>query len=102
MNRPVFAYSGANPGVTAWVRSAASSGVLIDFTATSKPCYRRDPDRPGPHNLLIDPGCAVDAATTAGPARTLWAAGVNFRMIANASSACSPGTMATKRPSLAT
>jgi hypothetical protein len=72
MNRPVFAYSGANPGVTAWVGSAASSGVLIDFTAMSGPCYRRDPDRPGPHNLLIDPACAVDAATTAGPARPLW------------------------------
>ena len=28
MNRPIFGFSGANVGVTAWVTSAASSGVL--------------------------------------------------------------------------
>ena len=72
MNRPVFAYSGANPGVTDWVGSAAFSNVLVDFTALRNPCYFRTADRPGPHNLLLDPNCAVDLATTAGPARPLW------------------------------
>ena len=72
MNRPVFAYSGANPGVTDWINSAASSDVLVDFTALHNPCYVRSPDRPGPHNLLLDPTCAVNSSTTAGPARPLW------------------------------
>ena len=72
MNRPVFAYSGANPGVTDWIGSAAFSDVLVDFTALHNPCYFRTADRPGPHNLLLDPNCSVDLATTAGPARPLW------------------------------
>ena len=72
MNRPVFAYSGANPGVTDWINSAASSNVLADFSALRHPCYRRSPDRRGPHNLLLDPTCAVNASPNAGPARPLW------------------------------
>ncbi|MGZ7087253.1 MAG: DUF3048 domain-containing protein, partial [Ilumatobacteraceae bacterium] len=72
MNRPVFAYSGANPGVTDWISSATSSGVLVDFSALHSPCYSRTADRPGPHNLLLDPTCAVDNSTAAGAARPLW------------------------------
>jgi hypothetical protein len=72
MNRPVFAYSGANPGVTDWIGSAARSEVLVDYTALHNPCYFRTPDRPGPHNLLLDPNCAVTNSPTAGPARPLW------------------------------
>lgn len=72
MNRPVFAYSGANPGVTDWINSAARSEVLVDYTALHNPCYFRTVDRPGPHNLLLDPTCAVDNSPTAGPARPLW------------------------------
>ncbi len=72
MNRPVFAYSGANPGVTDWINSAARSDVLVDFTVLRNPCYVRSADRPGPHNLLLDPNCAVEVATAAGPARPLW------------------------------
>ena len=72
MNRPVFAYSGANPGVNDWIGSAARSEVLVDYTAQRNPCYVRSPDRPGPHNLLLDPNCAVANAPTAGPARSLW------------------------------
>ena len=72
MNRPVFAYSGANVGVNAWIGSAASSGVLVDFSAQRNGCYRRTADRPGPHNLLFDVTCAVGLAPTAGPARPLW------------------------------
>jgi hypothetical protein len=72
MNRPVFAFSGANPGVTQWIASAASSEVLVDFSAQHSPCYSRSPDRAGPHNLLLDPTCALTAATNGGPARRLW------------------------------
>ena len=72
MNRPVFAYSGANPGVTDWIGSAARSAVLVDYTALHNPCYFRTADRPGPHNLLLDPTCAIDNSPTAGPARPLW------------------------------
>ena len=72
MNRPVFAYSGANVGVNAWIGSAASSGVLVDFSAQRNGCYRRTADRPGPHNLLFDVTCAVGLSPGAGPARPLW------------------------------
>ena len=73
MNRPVFAYSGANPGVTAWVQSAASTGGLVDFSAMSRGCYRRAGDRRAPHNLILDARCAVSQARTAGSAAALWA-----------------------------
>ena len=73
MNRPVFGYSGANAGVTTWLRSAAESGVLLEYSAQNRPCYRREPTRPGPHNLLVDPTCALAASATAGPAAPLWA-----------------------------
>jgi hypothetical protein len=72
MNHPVFAFSGANDTVNAWVDSAATSGLLTNFTALSSPCYMRTAERPGPHNLLLDPTCAVTTATGAGPARPLW------------------------------
>jgi hypothetical protein len=76
MNRPIFAYSGANEGVSAWISSAAASGVLIDFTAQRRPCYSRTTARPGPHNLILDAACAVEVVRTstgaAGPARPLW------------------------------
>jgi hypothetical protein len=72
MNRPVFSYSGANAGVDAWIRSAASSGVLVDFSAQRNPCYHRVADRPGPHNLSFDATCADGLAVTAGSARPLW------------------------------
>ncbi len=72
MNRPVFAYSGANAGVTTWLRSAASSGLLVDYTAQRSPCYSRSADKPGPHNLVLDATCATTRAATAGPARRLW------------------------------
>jgi Protein of unknown function (DUF3048) N-terminal domain/Protein of unknown function (DUF3048) C-terminal domain len=72
MNRPVFGYSGANVGVDAWITSAASSGVLVDFSAQRNGCYRRTIDRPAPHNLIVDTSCATAAANAAGPARPLW------------------------------
>lgn len=72
MNRPILAWSGGNPGVTAWVESAASSGVLVDFSAQKNACYSRSSSRRIPHNLLLDPSCALGRASTAGPARPLW------------------------------
>jgi hypothetical protein len=77
MNRPIFGYSGANAGVSAWISSAAASGVLVDFTAQRRPCYSRTTERPGPHNLILDAPCAVEVVRTSagapGPARPLWA-----------------------------
>jgi hypothetical protein len=72
MNRPILIYSGANVGVSQWLTAAADSGVLVDFTAQSSPCYFREPTRPGPHNLLLDPTCVLANAPQAGPARPLW------------------------------
>ena len=72
MNRPIFGYSGANPGVTAWIEAAAGSGLLVDRNAQYSGCYSRDPDRAGPHNLVLDPVCLRSGAATAGPARPLW------------------------------
>jgi hypothetical protein len=72
MNRPVFAYSGANPGVTTWIETADHAGVLVDFSALTHGCYVRRADRPGPHNLSVDTACAVGQSPTAGPARPLW------------------------------
>jgi hypothetical protein len=72
MNRPIFTYSGANVGVGQWLTAAANSGVLVDFAAQSRPCYFREPTRPGPHNLLLDPTCVLANAPQAGPARPLW------------------------------
>lgn len=72
MNRPILTYSGANVGVSQWLTAAADSGVLVDFTVQSKPCYFREPTRPGPHDLLIDPTCVLANAPQAGPARPLW------------------------------
>jgi hypothetical protein len=73
MNRPILAWSGGNRGVTNWIESAARSGVLIDFTAQKNPCYNRNSSRRAPHNLQLNPSCAIDNAPAAGPARQLWA-----------------------------
>ncbi|MFK8022917.1 MAG: DUF3048 domain-containing protein, partial [Ilumatobacter sp.] len=76
MNRPVVSWSGGNAGVTRWIESAESSGVLINFTALRNPCYERTSSRGVPHNLLLDPACAINAAierdVPPGPARRLY------------------------------
>ena len=86
MNRPIFTYSGANPGVTAWIESAAASGVLVDRNAQHSGCYTRAPDRVGPHNLVLDPACVSASAPMAGPARPLWAIDAAWTVPAGASS----------------
>jgi hypothetical protein len=66
-NRPVLAWSGGNPGVTAWVRSAAASGVVVDLSALREGgCYRREKSRKVPHNLLLSLQCATDRGIAAG------------------------------------
>ncbi len=72
MNRPVLVWSGGNAGVTRWIGSAAESRLLVDFTALRNPCYERSSSRGAPHNLLVDPECAVNTASEPGPARHLW------------------------------
>jgi hypothetical protein len=78
MNRPVFVYSGANPGVTTWLTSAATSGLLVDYSAQRNPCYSRNPTRRGPHNLVLDAVCATERTAAAGPAQPLWATAANW------------------------
>lgn len=72
LNRPILAWSGGNAGVTRWVQSAASSGVLVDFSAQKNGCYNRASNRSAPHNLQLDPSCVLDTVIDAGPARSLW------------------------------
>jgi hypothetical protein len=72
MNRPVFAFSGANPGVDAWLGAATSSGVIVDFSAQRRGCYRRLADRVAPHNLVLDAACAFAQGVGAGSAQPLW------------------------------
>ncbi|MEP7112457.1 MAG: DUF3048 domain-containing protein [Ilumatobacteraceae bacterium] len=72
-NRPVLAWSGGNKNVTAAVRSAAQSGILVNISAQQiGRCYRRASGRKAPHNLVVNPGCALEAASAAGPARPPW------------------------------
>lgn len=71
-NRPLLAWSGGNPGVTAEVRHAAASGVLENLSALDNSgCYRREGSRRAPNNLILSTGCAYQRATGA-PARPLW------------------------------
>lgn len=72
-NRPVLAWSGGNKNVTAAVRSAAGAGILVNVSAQSiGRCYRRAAGKKAPHNLVVDPGCALGAAPSAGAARPPW------------------------------
>lgn len=79
MNRPIFGYSGANPGVSLWLTSAAESGVLVDRGAQRNGCYARDANRPRPHNLFVNPQCMVNEVTWAGPARPLWSVAADWQ-----------------------
>jgi hypothetical protein len=73
LNRPVLAWSGGNPNVTAAVRAANDAGVLMDVTAQHfGGCYRRERSRRAPHNLLANPTCARAQAPWAGPGWPLW------------------------------
>ncbi|MEX2626978.1 MAG: DUF3048 domain-containing protein, partial [Ilumatobacteraceae bacterium] len=70
-NRPILAWSGGNPGVTAEVRHAAASGVLENLSALETNCFRRERSRRAPNNLILSTACAYERAAGA-PARSLW------------------------------
>lgn len=72
MNRPILAWSGGNPGVTKAVRDWEEIGLLFDLSAQRSGCYYRSRSRRAPHNLVLDPLCALASAPTAGPARPLF------------------------------
>lgn len=55
LNRPVFAYSGANDGVTGQLRLAENEGILVRATADkADPQFRRIGDFSAPNNLVVD------------------------------------------------
>jgi hypothetical protein len=72
LNRPILAWSGGNPGVTGAVRGAHDYGWLTNLSAQSTSCFYRSATRQAPHNLLLDPLCAWNSATLAGPARPVF------------------------------
>jgi Protein of unknown function (DUF3048) N-terminal domain/Protein of unknown function (DUF3048) C-terminal domain len=72
LNRPILAWSGGNPYVTSAVRGAHTYGWLSNLSAQSTNCFWRSGMRGAPHNLLLDPACARDSATLAGPARPVF------------------------------
>ena len=90
MNRPILAWSGGNKGVTNWVESADRSGVLVNFSAQTNPCYNRISSRSVPHNLQLNPTCAIENATTAGPARQLWGIDASWTVPADLGAVPSP------------
>lgn len=76
LNRPILAWSGGNDYVTRAMANADDAGVLRDRgEPTHVDCYRRDRQRPRPHNLYVDPECLRELAPDAGPARPLWTFG---------------------------
>lgn len=50
LNRPLFAWSGGNPGVT----KAIADSDFVNLNAEFTPGYLRTSDRPPPHNLYAD------------------------------------------------
>jgi hypothetical protein len=73
LNRPVLAWSGGNPGVTFFMREGHRLGWFSNLSAQSSGCFWRSATRRAPHNLLLDPTCAWDSNTYAGPARPVFA-----------------------------
>ena len=55
LNRPVFAYSGANDGVSAQLRAAENDGLLLRASADFNDSeFRRISDFSAPNNLVVD------------------------------------------------
>lgn len=98
MNRPVFAWSGGNRNVTDWVEAAAAAGRLVNLSALRVRCYRREPSRPRPHNLVLDMACARAKAGDAGAARPLWGftpTGTSGTTAATTATTATPATVPT-------
>lgn len=63
LNRPVFAYSGANDGVSGQLRQAENDGLLIRSSADfGHSDFRRIGDFSAPNNLVADASTLVDRA----------------------------------------
>ena len=55
LSRPLFAWSGGNPGVEAEVAAAARKGLLTDASYSAAfDAYFRSTDRVAPHNLYVN------------------------------------------------
>lgn len=55
LNRPIFAFSGANDGVHSQLRRAENDGTLVRATADfADPQFRRIGDFSAPNNLVVD------------------------------------------------
>jgi len=72
LNRPILAWSGGNFGVTLAVEGAHIYGWLSNLSAQKTSCFWRSGTRNAPHNLMLDPWCALDSETHAGPARPVF------------------------------
>jgi hypothetical protein len=59
LNRPLFAWSGANAGVVGQVRGAGVVDVGLDANSGA---YNRAGDRPAPYNLMTSTGALYSAA----------------------------------------
>ncbi len=67
LNRPLIAWSGGNPGVTAEILGAAHNGFLVDAGYNAFPGdYWRDGARRAPHNLYTALGPLRDHAAPEG------------------------------------
>lgn len=75
LNRPILAWSGGNPGVTFMVREAHQLGWFSNLSALSTTCFWRSGRSAPPHNLVLDPVCAWESTTYAGPARPVFERG---------------------------
>ncbi len=63
LNRPVFAFSGANDGVHAQIRRAQNEGTLIRASADfADPQFRRISDFRAPNNLVVDAAALLSKA----------------------------------------
>ena len=64
LNRPVFAFSGANDGVNAQVRQAENEGLLVRASnELADPQFRRISEFRAPNNLVVDTASLLDKAT---------------------------------------
>ncbi len=67
--RPLFAYSG---GIPKLVGSVASVAIDVGDPLLGPAAYRRDPDRPAPYDLMLDPIAALEARLDAPPGTGPW------------------------------
>lgn len=54
LNKPVFGYSGSNPGVASQIDTAAAGGWLVPFVNTDRAPFARDSRYRAPDNLFVD------------------------------------------------